>query len=123
MHGEGKETHVGDSRVAIEAGANEVLLEGRLAGVERKALPSGDEAVTFRVVVKRAPRDRGPSGRVSVDAIDCVAWRADVGRRVERWGDGIDVRVEGALRRRFWQTGGGAASRVEIEARRVTALH
>ncbi|MFM7211010.1 MAG: single-stranded DNA-binding protein [Actinomycetota bacterium] len=114
---------MGGSRMPVEAGANEVVLEGRLAGVERKALPSGDEAVTFRVVVARAPRDRGPSGRVSVDAIDCVAWRAEIGRRVERWGDGIEVRVEGALRRRFWQAGNGPASRVEIEARRVTALH
>jgi len=111
-----------ESPASALAGANDVTIEGRLSGIERKALPSGDEAVVFRVVVQRAPRDRGPSGRVTVDALDCVAWRAEVGRRVERWGDGMHVRVEGALRRRFWQTGGGPASRVEIEARRVSAL-
>lgn len=110
------------SGASTKARANDVVLEGRLGGVQRKVLPSGDEAVTFRVVVPRGPRDRGPSGRVSVDAIDCVTWRAEVGRRVERLGDGIDVRVEGALRRRFWQTGAGSASRVEIEVGRVTAL-
>ncbi|MBM3689814.1 MAG: hypothetical protein FJW80_09230 [Actinobacteria bacterium] len=66
---------MGGSRILVEAGANEVVLEGRLAGVGRKVLPSGDEAVTFRVVVARAPRDRGPSGRVSVDAIDCIEAR------------------------------------------------
>lgn len=111
--------HTQDS---ADRSVNEVVLEGRLGGVERKVLPSGDEAVTFRVVVARGPRERGPSGRVTVDALDCVAWRGEVGRRVERWGDGAEVRVEGSVRRRFWQGGSGPVSRVEIEARRVTAL-
>jgi len=99
--------------------SNSVILEGRIVGIEHRAMPSGDEAVTFRVVVERPARERGPSGRVSVDALDCVCWRADVRRRVEACEAGTRVRVEGVLRRRFWRAGSTPASRVEVEARRV----
>ncbi|MFM9135314.1 MAG: single-stranded DNA-binding protein [bacterium] len=101
------------------ASTNAVIVEGRIAGIECRTMPSGDEAVTFRVVVERPARDRGPSGRVTVDALDCVCWRADVRRRVEACEAGARVRVEGVLRRRFWRAGPAAASRVEVEARRV----
>ena len=107
--------------MAAHTASNSVVLEGRIGSIERRAMPSGDEAVVFRVVVDRPLKDRGPSGRVAVDAFDCVAWRADVQRRIERFPDGSWVRVEGALRRRFWRTPGGAASRIEVEARKVTA--
>ncbi len=99
--------------------SNSVILEGRIVGIEHRAMPSGDEAVTFRVVVERPARERGPSGRVTVDALDCVCWRADVRRRVEACEAGSRVRVEGVLRRRFWRAGPTPASRVEVEARRV----
>ncbi len=100
---------------------NEVRLQGRLAQEPQlRELPSGDRLWTFRVVVGRAPRapqaaGRGPRG--SVDAIECAVWDARVRRSVERWHAGDVVAVEGALRRRFFRSGAGTASRVEIEVR------
>ena len=108
--------------MSASTSSNAVILEGRISGVSAKTMPSGDQAVSFRVIVDRAARDRGPTGRVSVDTLDCIAWRADVQRRVERFEEGATVRVEGALRRRFWHTGAGPASRVEVEVRRVTSI-
>lgn len=94
---------------------NEVVLVGRLsvAALERE-LPSGDVLTTFRVVVDRG---RGHDSRQSVDALECVAWTARVRRSVSAWRPGDVVRVEGAVRRRFYRSAGGVASRVEVEVR------
>lgn len=101
--------------------ANEVRLVGRLA-VEpaHRELPSGDVLVTFRLVVARgrAARPSAPT----VDTIDCAAWRKDVQRSLGRVAPGDVLEVDGALRRRFWRTGGGAASRSEVEVARVRRL-
>lgn len=98
---------------------SEVRLRGRLSGVATVELPSGDEAVTFRVVVDRSARQRGPSGRVRVDAIECIAWSASARRRLLALGDGDSVEVDGWLQRRFWRSGGAASSRTEVVARHV----
>lgn len=94
--------------------ANEVRLDGRVSGdpVERE-LPSGDRMWVFRVVV---PRDVA-RGRQTVDVVDCTAWDGRSRRTVSRWRDGDQVEVGGALRRRFYRTGGATASRVEVEVR------
>jgi single-strand DNA-binding protein len=104
--------------------ANEVLLVGRLAAEPvRRDLPSGDPLVTFRLVVGRPPgprRGSSAAGRVpTVDTLDCAAWRKDVQRSLARMSAGDVLEVHGALRRRFWRTGGGAASRSEVEVARV----
>ena len=119
--------------------ANEVRLVGRLASAPvRRVLPSGDELLSFRLVVDRAAGPPGPRragraadgaapGRVArsptVDTLDCTAWRKDVQRAVGRAGPGDVLEVRGALRRRFWRSpSGGPASRSEVEvssARRV----
>src|SRR5689334_21484286 len=92
-----------------EAEVNRVELEGRLpAAAETRTLPSGDQIVTFRVVIRRAPG--GPSG-ATVDTVDCVTWSRGLGKRVLGWPAGSRVAVEGALRRRFWRTGGALGSR------------
>ncbi len=113
----------------LETGANEVRLVGRLgADAVSKTLPSGDVVVTFRVVTRRvSPRARRPGvdgaePGPQVDALDCVAWRADVRRSVTRWDAGDVVEVSGALRRRFWRTAAGPASRVEVEVTRARRL-
>lgn len=94
---------------------NEVVLIGRLSGeVNARDLPSGDELVSFRVVVERP--DSG------VDTIDCVAFRADVRRKVQRWNSGDVLEVHGHLRRRFWRTGNGPASRTEVEITSATRM-
>lgn len=94
---------------------NEVRLVGRLsAAAEVRTLPSGDEMVTFRVVIDRGPRSSG--SRATVDVIDCVVWSAGQRGRVLGWAAGDVVEVSGALRRRFYRTSGGATgSRTEVE--------
>ena len=101
---------------------NEIRLVGRLAGAEERALPSGDTIVTFRIVTDRAPRDRGPAGRVSVDTHDCVLHPATLRRKALRIPDGEWVEVTGALRRRFWRSPGGVASRSEVAVASLTRL-
>lgn len=99
---------------------NEVALVGRVsAAAEERTLPSGDVLVSWRLVVDRPPSRRPvPEGgrTVTVDTIDCVAWAGGVRRTAAAFAPGDVVRVEGALRRRFWRGGGGgAASRTEVE--------
>lgn len=96
---------------------------GRVSGTpETRELPSGDLLVVWRLVVDRpAPRRPVSPGTrvVTVDTIDCVAWTAAVRRTAQSLSDGDVVAVEGALRRRFWRTGAGAASRTEVEVASV----
>jgi single-strand DNA-binding protein len=100
----------------VDTAVNEVRLVGRLSQPpEERSLPSGDPLWTFRVVV---PRPAG-TGRATVDAVECSAWTARVRRSVGTWEAGDLVEVEGALRRRFYRTQTGAASRVEVEVSRV----
>lgn len=105
---------------------NEIRLVGRLAAAPvRRELPSGDVLVQFRLVVERATaRPARKTGRraPTVDTLECAAWRKDV-QRVLRWCvPGDVVEVHGALRRRFWRSPGGAASRSEVEAVRLRRL-
>lgn len=98
---------------AGEPAMNQVVLQGRIAAApEERELPSGDVLWAFRVVVDRPP---GGRSRQRVDALECVAWSARVRRSVATWRVGDQVCVEGALRRRFFRAGAGAASRVEVE--------
>lgn len=91
---------------------NQVLLQGRLSRTpEEKVLPSGDRIWTLRVVV---PREEGE--RPGVDWVDCAVWGGRLRRSVASWAEGDVVEVSGALRRRFFRTGGGPQSLVEVEA-------
>ena len=93
---------------------NEVRLVGRWQGGVERELPSGDLVVTGRVVVPR------PDG--GVDTVDCAVWREHLRRRALGWDDGATVAVTGHLRRRFWRTPAGSASRYEVEVRSARAL-
>ena len=100
---------------------NEVLLLGRVsAAPEQRDLPSGDRLVTFRLVVDRPP-ERGDTKR-AVDVVDIACWTKRVQRSALALGPDDLVRVEGALRRRFFATGAGRASRYEVEAGRLTRV-
>lgn len=93
---------------------NEVRLVGRLgADPQARELPSGDEIVQLRLVVRRS----APSspGRPTVDTIDATCWSAVARRAATRLRSGELVEVQGALRRRFFRTGGGAQSRYDVE--------
>jgi single-strand DNA-binding protein len=104
------------------ASFSEVTLTGRLgARVERRELPSGDAVTVFTVVVDRPTRARrrGDGRDVRVDSIACQTFRAAVARRVESLESGDWVRVEGTLRRRFWRSGAGLGSAMEVEVQRL----
>jgi single-strand DNA-binding protein len=93
---------------------NEVRLVGRVsADPEERVLPSGDTLWTFRLVVARLPAREG--ARRGVDVLDCAVWGGRVRRSVASWSAGDHVEVTGAVRRRFFRSGAGTASRVEIE--------
>jgi len=98
---------------AGDSATNHVELVGRISGGPAvRVLPSGDELVTLRVVVPREPGE-------PVDTIDLACWSARSRRAAMRCSDGDTVRVEGALRRRFFRTPGGPASRYEVEVVRL----
>lgn len=93
---------------------NTVHLVGRVSAAgEPRELPSGDVVVMLRVVVPR--RARLGKG-ASVDTIDVACWSARARRTAARVAVGDQVEVDGALRRRFFRTGAGVASRYEVEA-------
>jgi single-strand DNA-binding protein len=110
----------------LEQACNEVVLVGRVAREpEEKELPSGDVLVLFSVIVDRPPSRRPlPEGSrpATTDTIDCVAWSAGVRRTAGGFVPDDVVRVEGALRRRFWRGPQGATSKCEIEVASVKRL-
>jgi single-strand DNA-binding protein len=109
---------------AVDPSSNNLVrLVGRVsADPETRQLPSGDEVVTFRLVVRRSAAARRRSKQV-VDTIECTVWRAALRRSVVRLTAGTEVAVEGQLRRRFTRGGAGPVSWVSVEVdacRRVT---
>jgi single-strand DNA-binding protein len=109
----------------VTQSCNEVTLVGRVSAVpERRDLPSGDQLITLRLVVDRPPQKKAHKGatRRAVDVIDVACWT----KRTQRTAAGLapddGVRVEGALRRRFFAAGGGRASRYEVEASRLVRV-
>jgi single-strand DNA-binding protein len=98
---------------------NEVVLVGRVTTApSERELPSGDVVCSWRVTADR-------DGDAGFDAVDCTAWTAKLRRAVGSWQKGDVVEVTGALRRRFWRSGGAVASVYGVEvrtARRVAAV-
>ncbi len=98
-------------------GRNDVVLIGRVSAEPTpRVLPSGDELLSWRLVVSRdqaakAARANAPT----IDTIDCIAYKAAVRRLAARCVGGEVLEVHGALRRRFWRGANGLASRYEVE--------
>jgi single-strand DNA-binding protein len=104
-----------DETSAPPAHKNVVHLTGRIsADPETRVLPSGDELVSFRLVVRRDAAARRRSKQL-VDTIECTVWRAALRRSVLRLAAGAEVEVQGQLRRRFTSGGRGTASWVSVE--------
>ncbi len=100
------------------ASVNEVHLVGRVAAVAAsRELPSGDTVTVLRLVVPRAPDARRSARMPALDTLDCAIWTARLRARAAKLAPGTVVEVEGALRRRFWRSPGGPASRYEVEVR------
>lgn len=108
---------------------NLVRLRGRVSGApERRVLPSGDEVVALRVVVRRPDSETVDALDVSVGPAPGPGGRrsdGQVGRRVLATAArlSVDDRVEvaGELRRRWWDAGGARRSRLEVRATTVRA--
>ena len=107
-----------DAEDASRLGVNEVMVCGRISGLaEERELPSGDTVVQLRLVVPRSgSRARAGGGGATVDTIDVACWTKALQRKAVRLKPNDLVTVRGALRRRFWRSPGGPASRYEVEA-------
>ena len=104
-----------DVRTAQEPSVNAVRLSGRVsAAPEARMLPSGDEVVSFRLIVPRSPAARRRS-KQRVDTIECSAWTVRLRRSVRRLEAGDAVTVTGELRRRFTRGAGGPMSWVNVD--------
>ena len=94
---------------------NQVTLAGRVsAAPESRVLPSGDEVVSFRIIVARNAAALRRS-KQRVDTIECSAWTAALRRSVLRLEPGAEVKVSGELRRRFSRGAVGTVSRVTVD--------
>lgn len=94
---------------------NQVTLVGKVsAAPESRVLPSGDEVVSFRIIVARSAAALRRS-KQRVDTIECSAWTAATRRAVLRLQPGAEVVVSGELRRRFSRGVNGAVSRVTVD--------
>jgi single-strand DNA-binding protein len=113
--GKVKETVAGGTGLL---GVNEVVVGGRVSGApEKRELPSGDTVVQLRLVVPRSgSRPRAAAGGAKVDTIDVACWTKALQRKAVRLKPGDVLTVRGALRRRFWRSPVGPASRYEVEA-------
>ena len=97
---------------------NWVFLRGRLADdpVARE-LPSGDVLTVFRLTVARPEGDRG-----RVDSLECSTVKARARRSLDRAEPGDQLEITGSLRRRFWRTAAGPASRYAVDVDTVKLL-
>src|SRR5215217_772655 len=105
----------GGHRRSMTDDNNRVHLAGRVsADPETRVLPSGDEVVSFRLIVRRSAAALRRSKQV-VDTIECSAWSSAMRKVVGRLEAGTEVEVTGALRRRFTRGGSAAISVVTVE--------
>ena len=100
---------------------NQVHLIGRLGGkAQEKLLPSGDKVVEFRLIIGRDEAKN--QTKQSVDTIDIAVWGA-VGRKIAlKFDENSWISVDGAIRRRFWQSPSGLASRWQVEASQISTI-
>lgn len=101
---------------------NQISLRGRVADVaERRILPSGDEIVSFRLIVDRSAAARRRS-KQTVDTFDCSVWTARLRAKAAKLAPGDRVEVTGELRRLFSRRPGGLSSRVFVDVGSLTTV-
>jgi single-strand DNA-binding protein len=99
----------------IDYSLNDVALRGWVTTVAaERELPSGDVVVQFRIAITR------PEG--GVDTIDLESWSAKTRRSALSLKDGEWVEIQGAIRRRFWKSGQGLASRWQVITNEVKRI-
>jgi len=93
---------------------NSVHLLGRVSSLAvSKQMPSGDMVVEFRLVVDRKSKR---AVKREVDTLDITAWLSRPQKRALSLKINDWVDVEGSIRRRFWKSPTGLASRWQVEA-------
>ena len=101
---------------------NQVSLIGRLSGASiEKSLPSGDKVVEFRVVIARKQKSVR-SKKALVDTIDVAAWSSSTRKIAMKLNEHSWIAVNGSIRRRFWQSPAGLASRWQVEASEIKLI-
>jgi single-strand DNA-binding protein len=109
-------------KIAESEYLNEVTLIGRLSGSPtEKNLPSGDKVVEFRVVIPRKDK-LSKSKKGMVDTIDIAAWSAINRKIAMKLNEHSWIAITGSIRRRFWQSPTGLASRWQVEASEISTL-
>jgi single-strand DNA-binding protein len=102
----------------MPAADNVVFLRGRLAAAPvYRDLPSGDCLAVFRLTVNRPPGERA-----RVDSMECATVRPRVRQALGRVTAGDELELKGSLRRRFWRTPAGPASRYAVDVERLRVL-
>ena len=107
---------------------NQVLIVGELvAPPQSRLLPTGEEVLSFRLMVRAQPPPARSAKAVAVtrergDSIDVAATRSECRQRIIRSGVGDVVEIEGCLRHRYWRGAGGLAGRYEVEALRIRSV-
>lgn len=100
-----------------EPAFNAVFLSGILTEpAEERELAGGVIVVRWTLRVRRG------SGRVGSDLIDCITMDSELQQRALAWPAGCALSIEGAIRRRFFRTGGRTTTRVEVEVSLGTEL-
>jgi single-strand DNA-binding protein len=99
----------------IDYSLNDVALRGWVTTLAtERELPSGDVVVQFRIAITR------PEG--GVDTIDLESWSAKSRRTALSLKDGEWIEIQGAIRRRFWKSGQGLASRWQVVTHEIKRL-
>lgn len=99
----------------VDYSLNDVALRGWVTTVAtERELPSGDVVSQFRIAITR------PEG--GVDTIDLESWSAKTRRSAASLKDGEWVEINGSIRRRFWKSGTGIASRWQVVTNEIKRI-
>jgi len=99
----------------VDYSLNDVALRGWVTTVAtERELPSGDLVAQFRIAITR------PEG--GVDTIDLESWSAKTRRTALSLKDGEWVEINGSIRRRFWKSGQGLASRWQVVTNEIKRI-
>jgi len=99
----------------IDYSLNDVALRGWVTTIAtERELPSGDVVVQFRIAITRSEG--------GVDTIDLESWSAKTRRTALSLKDGEWVEISGSIRRRFWKSASGLASRWQVVTNEIKRL-
>ena len=99
----------------VDYSLNDVALRGWVTTIAtERELPSGDVVVQFRIAITRSEG--------GVDTIDLESWSAKSRRTALSLKDGEWVEISGSIRRRFWKSANGLASRWQVVTNEIKRI-